>query len=149
MDLFRIQKYKLNGLYTIDVNINFTGITNDFNTLMAVHFSRAFTKAIELNINDFHSTAYPETDLLFIDQNLSYKFEVSTDNEELHKAYLDMFNSLKKSSSNLVEEVKGLYSKDGGKMTDYLTKYISSHVLEIELNKAGNNLQKESKKIKV
>lgn len=131
------------------MNINFTGITNDFNTLMAVHFSRAFTKAIELNINDFHNTAYPETDLLFIDQNLSYKFEVSTDNEELHKAYLDMFNSLKKSSSNLVEEVKGLYSKDGGKMTDYLTKYISSHVLEIELNKAGNNLQKEPKKLKV
>ena len=149
MDLFRIQNYQLNGLYTINVNINFNGITNDFNTLMAIHFSRAFTKAIEMNINDFHKSAYPETDLLFIEQNLSYKFEVSTDNEELHKAYLDMFNQLKKSSVNLVEEVKGLYSKDGSKMTDYLTKYISSHVLNVELKKAGHNLQKEQKKLKI
>jgi hypothetical protein len=149
MDLFTIQNYQLNGFYTINVNINFTGITNDFNTLMAIHFSRAFTKAIEININDFHNSIYPETDLLFIERTLSYKFEVSTGNEELHRAYLDIFNALKKSSTNLVEEVKGLYSKDGSKMTDYLTKYISSHVLNMELNKAGNNRQKEQKKLKV
>lgn len=149
MDLLIIKNYQLNGFYTINLNINFSGITEDFNTLMVIHFSRAFTKAIEMNIRDFHNTFYPETDLLFIDQNLSCKFEVSTDSEELHKAYLDMFKELKKSSNNLVEEVKDLYSKDGSKMTNYLTKYISRHVLNMELNKAGNNLQKEQKKLKI
>jgi Na+/phosphate symporter len=149
MELFTIQKYHLHDSYTINIQINFIGITNAFNTLMAIYFSRAFTKAVETNIQDFHDSSYAKADLFFLDQNLSHKFEISTNDEQLHQAYLDMLKKLKNTNVYLLEAVKGLYTKDGNKMKDYLTKYISHYFLSMELEKANNNTKEETKKLKV
>lgn len=149
MELFFIQEYNAQGLSTIYVQINSHGIANEFNIMMSTHFYRAFTKAVEINIKEFHKNYYTDEKLIFFGSESLSKLEVSTNNLQLHKDYLKIFNQLKSSSNNLLEEVKDLYSKDGSKMTDYLTKYISAQVLKIELNKVDASNGSKQKKLKI
>jgi hypothetical protein len=148
MDLIKIIEEASEGAYTTHIKVNFNGISNAFNTLMAIHFYRSFTKAIEANAKEFHDNYYPNNAFSIFDHELASHLELSTDNQGLYNDYLSMLKSLKESSSNLLDEVKDLYSKDGSKMTNYLTKYISQHFLKVELNKVNHN-KKKIKKPKV
>lgn len=137
MSLFFIQDESVKDSYSINVQVNST------------HFYLAFTEAVEISIEEFHQNYYPNAELFFIEQNLSSKFEVSTNNKALHNVYIDMFNTLI-DSNNLLEDIQNLYSEDRAKMTDYLTKYISSYFLTIELNNSPNAvIETNKKKLKV
>jgi hypothetical protein len=138
MQLFFIQDVSIRDSYKINVQVNST------------NFYLAFTEAVKINIEEFHKNYYPNAELFLIEQNLSSKFEVSTNNKDLHNVYIDMFNTLTASNNNFLEDINSLYSEDATKMTDYLTKYISTYFLQKELSIQPNEvIQTTKKKLKV
>ena len=149
MKLFDIQKYNLNNVYHLTVQVDMNAITNSFNTLMAIYFYRSFKKAVITNFNEFKNNTHPTIDFYLSERHISGNFTISTLDKKFHESCLIVLEELKKTDDDMLQQIKGLYTKDGSKMADYLTKYISQHFLREALAQCSEDKKETLKKAKI